>query len=151
MRGPGFTFTDLALFFRALLLARRAQKVQSHPIPWVVADMAGRGGGGGRHDAERSTLAALRATNRWSRWFGGINTCLVRSLVIGAMLEGSGRIVLHIGFRPGETEMSIDGHAWVTVDDRALGIDGQCRAQPYSRVLAIPFTDETEDGREPNA
>jgi len=151
MRGSRYTFTDLALFVWALPLARRAQKVQTQPIPQVVADMAGGGKGGRRHDVERLALAAARATNRWSRWFGGLDTCLVRSLVVGAMLEGRGKIVLHIGFRPGETEASIDGHAWVTADHQAVGSDGSREGQPYSRVLAVPFTAKSEDGCEPNA
>ena len=34
-------------------------------------------------DAERVARAAGRATARWARWFGGLDTCLTRSLVAG--------------------------------------------------------------------
>jgi hypothetical protein len=136
MKGP----IDVGLFINAFALARRAQRVRSTPVAEVVADIARVGGAGGRRPEDRVELAARRAVARWSRWFGGIDTCLTRSLVLGGMLGGRGDVVLHVGFRPGEEELGLDGHAWVTVDGRPVGGDGLLAQESYTRILAVPFT-----------
>jgi len=154
---------DLLLFLAALPLARRAQRVRDTRLPDVVAAMAARGAlhrglpvldllprpAGGVDagasnglrtvDTERVARAAGRATARWARWFGGLDSCLTRSLVAGGMLAGAGEVVLQVGFRPGEPERTVDGHAWVTVDGRPVGPDGQLAEERYERVLEIPF------------
>jgi len=122
------------------MLAGRAQRVRSEPVSAVVAEIARRGGAGGDWTADRLELAARRAVAVWRRWLGGIDTCLTRSLVLGGMLVGRGEVVLNIGFRPGEEDPALDGHAWVTVDDRAVGRDGALAGERYTRVLAVSFT-----------
>ena len=109
-------------------------------MPDIVASIARRGGGGGRQPTQRVELAATRAVARWCRWCGGIDTCLTRSLVLGGMLVGRGIVELNIGFRPGEEEPALDGHAWVTVDGRPVGNDGSLAQERYTRVLATPFS-----------
>jgi hypothetical protein len=136
MRGP----VDFGLFFRALVLARKAQRVRTIPIADVVSDIARRGGAGGPQAEDRVELASRRAISVWRRWFGGIDTCLTRSLVLGGMLGARGEVALNIGFRPGEEEPSLDGHAWVTVDARPVGGDGVLSQERYTRILAVPFT-----------
>ena len=90
---------------------------------------------------------------RWRRWFGGVDTCLTRSLVLGGLLAGRGEVELNVGFRPGEREPAVDGHAWVTVDGRPVGNDGRLAEERYTRVIAVPFSivsgDETNG--EPDA
>ena len=130
---------DVGLFIRALLLARRAQRVRSTPVAEVVTEIARSGGGGGLRPEDRVELAARRAVARWRRWFGGIDTCLTRSLVLGGMLAGRGEVLLNVGFRPGEEELAVDGHAWVTVDGRPVGGDGALAQERYTRILAVPF------------
>jgi hypothetical protein len=56
------------------------------------------------------------------------------------MLVGRGEVVLNIGFRPGEEEPVVDGHAWVTVDARPVGGDGALSRERYTRILAVSFT-----------
>ena len=85
-------------------------------------------------------MVSNRAVSRWKRWFGGIDTCLTRSLVFGALLAGHGEVSLNVGFRPGEEEPSLDGHAWVTVNGKAVGSDGSLSRERYTRVLEIPFS-----------
>jgi hypothetical protein len=131
---------DLLLLLRALPLARQAQQVSDTPVPELVADMSAPRLSY-RSSPERIALAAARATARWARWFGGIDTCLTRSLAAGAMLAGGGEVVLHVGFRPGQEERIVDGHAWITVDGEPVGADGRVAGEPYTRVLAIPFED----------
>ncbi len=122
-------------------MAREAQRVRSAPLPVVAAAMATANGKVAK--PERARLAAARACGRYARWFGGLNTCLTRSLVAGALLCGRHDVVLHVGFRPGSDEMPVDGHAWLTVDGEELSVvDSENAAEPYTTVLEIPFRDE---------
>jgi len=66
-----------------------------------------------------------------------MDTCLIRSLVLGGLLAGRGEVMLNIGFRPGEEEPSVDGHAGVTVDGRPVGADGDLARERYTRVLTV--------------
>ena len=135
-----FKPVDIVLFLSALRLARQAQKVRTVPVTLVVEAIAPRGGGGRDFPVSRVNLAAARAARKWSRWFGGLDTCLIRSLVLGGLLTGRGEVELNIGFRPGENEPAVDGHAWVTVDGFPVGADGDLVKGRYTRVLAVPFT-----------
>lgn len=139
-RTSRFNPIDIGLFARAFAVARRAQRVRCEPIAVVVEEISRRGGDGRHHPVGRLELAANRAVRRWSLWFGGLDTCLTRSLVLGALLASRGDVVLNIGFRPGESEPSLNGHAWVTIDGRPVGADGGLSKERYTRVLAVPFS-----------
>lgn len=121
-------------------LARTAQRVKSSPIPDVVGVISRQGGGGRDYPVRRVELATKRAISRWRRWFGGVDSCLTRSLVMGGLLAGRGDVTLNIGFRPGEEEPVLDGHAWVTIDGRPTGADGGLAKERYTRVLTVPFS-----------
>lgn len=137
--GSRFNPADILLFLSALKLARRAQQVRRVPISDVVEDIASSGGGGRGYSVPRVELATVRAANRWRRWFGGFDTCLIRSLVLGGLLADRGEVKLNIGFRPGEEQPLIDGHAWVTIDGNRVGADGDLAGERYTRVLTVPF------------
>jgi hypothetical protein len=47
--------------------------------------------------------------------------------------------MLNIGFRLGEDQPAIDGHAWVSVDGIPVGTDGDLSRERYTRVLTVPF------------
>jgi hypothetical protein len=132
---------DVLLFLCALPSARRAQRVVDTPLPAMVARMT-RCCPHLPADPERVARAAARATSRWARLAGGLDSCLTRSLVIGGMLANRGETMLNIGFRPGDGRRAVDGHAWVTVDGRPVGPDGTLAAEDYSRTLEIPFLPE---------
>jgi hypothetical protein len=134
-----FNPRDLALFARALPLARRAQRVRSHGLREVVASMAAGSRGLRHHPKRRLVEAAIRANLRWCRWFGGIDTCLTRSLVIGGMLAHRDDVVLKIGFGAGDDDSPLHGHAWITVAGKPVGSDGELAEGTYRQVLAIPF------------
>lgn len=136
---------DLALFVRALGLARHAQRASSVPLPKLVAEMSRKRRGSRHHSVDRLTRATVRATSRWSRWFGGLDTCLIRSLVLGALLGDRTGVALNIGFKPGEEKLAVDGHAWVTIEGSPVGPDGNRAEGRYSELLAVPFGDPGED------
>jgi hypothetical protein len=106
----------------------------------VIEAMTPSVGVGWDYPAPRVELAAVRAVARWRRWFGGVDTCLTRSLVLGSLLAGRGEVMLNIGFRPGEDEPALDGHAWVSVDGEPVGADGNLARERYTRVLTVPFS-----------
>ena len=131
------TVREIVLFVRALPVARVAQSVKVEPIPKVIERLGVRGRGIAVDDAIR---AAQRACGRWARWFGGLDTCLTRSLVAGALLAGSHEVVLHVGFRPTDQGAeAVDGHAWLVVDGEVLeltGLDHE-HGEPYSTTLEL--------------
>jgi len=91
--------------------------------------------------ARQAQLAASRACARYGRWFGGLNSCLTRSLVAGALLCGAHDVMLHVGFRPGTEELPVDGHAWLSVDGEKLDVANPGEVTvPYTGALEIPFT-----------
>ncbi len=66
--------------------------------------------------------ATLRASARAARWFGARDTCLIRALVVGALLSDRDGVRLHVGFAtPAEGGGALEGHAWVTVDGAIVG------------------------------
>ena len=81
-----FNRVDIGLFLRALVMTRKAQLVRRLPVPTVVEVISRRGGGGPDLPVRRIELATTRAVARWRRWFGGLDTCLTRSLVLGGLL-----------------------------------------------------------------
>ena len=84
--------------------------------------------------------AAQRACNRWARWFGGLDSCLTRSLVAGALLAGSHEVVLHVGFRPTDQGAeAVDGHAWLVVDGEVVELTGRDHGEgeAYSDTLEL--------------
>lgn len=129
---------DVLLLLAALPRARLAQRVRSIDPRDLVQEMTGGAWTLGAAP-ERVATAAARATARWERWFGGLDTCLTRSLVLGSMLAERGEVVLHIGFRPSGGDRPVDGHAWVTLDGQPVGADAEAAGESYSRVLDVVF------------
>ena len=136
-----YSWREISGFLAALRLTPKAQKVRSLPLPRVT-DMMRSSGSGGVSDPGAAVRAAQRACGRWARWFGGLDTCLTRSLVAGALLAGDHEVVLHVGFRPTEQgAAAVDGHAWVVVDGEVVeltGLDHEHEA-PYETTLALPM------------
>jgi hypothetical protein len=130
---------DLAAVVRALLLSRRAQRVESRPVAEVVSDLMRSRGRDAGLSAERLTRAASRATSRWARWRGSRDTCLIRSLVLGTMLSSRGCVELTIGFRSGAAEETPEGHAWLTLDGQPVGEDATLATGDYVRLMVVPF------------
>ena len=131
---------EILLFFRALPLARVAQAVKVEPLPGVV-EKVGKLSGLGRVDEPVEALrAAQRVCSRWARWFGGLDSCLTRSLVAGALLAGSHEVVLHVGFRPTDQGAeAVDGHAWLVVDGEVVELTGRDHGEgeAYSDMLEL--------------
>jgi len=105
---------EIALFLQALRLSVKAQRVRRQPLGSVVDALARtrflpRGVGTGE-----AARAAIRACSRVQRWARGLDSCLTRSLVAGALLADRPDVALHVGFREARTSPLHEGHAWVT-------------------------------------
>ena len=133
---------DLVLFGEALRLTRTAQRIRTEPLEQVVRSLSSGALVAHATSPLRAALAANRAGIRGARWFGWLDTCLTKSLTAGGLLAKRRRVVLRVGFRPGDAATTVDGHAWLGVDGEELQLSAppDLGPNPYSEILEIPFT-----------
>ncbi len=133
---------EIVLFLRALRLVRLAQQVSTRPVDQVARRMTELSWLPRNLSPRAAGVAADRAGRWWSRLTTGRNSCLIRTLVTGAMLADRPGVVLHVGFRPSTGNGVLhDGHAWLTVDGRDMpeGSSATGPGEPYTESLAIPL------------
>ncbi len=130
---------DIRAFVRAARLARRAQRVATHPIAEIVEDVVRHRGPPSDLSVERLRTATARATARVARWFGGRDTCLIRALVLGALLSPRGAVELTIGFRSQDGDGSPGGHAWLTLDGHGVDPGGSGAGEDFAELLKVAF------------
>lgn len=87
---------------------------------------------------EAAWVAAVRAAGRVRRLAGAPDTCLVRALVAGSLLAARGDVRLHLGYRPGQPDRPVDGHAWLAGADFELGRDSAA-GPSHEPALTLPF------------
>jgi len=111
------------LAFQAMLPAWRSQQVRHRPVVDVIHDLLG------------STWLPRAVLAR----FGGLDSCLTRALVLGALVSDQDDVVLHLGFRPStQLRAPIDGHAWLTVQNRNVSDDTALLCgNPYTIATSI--------------
>jgi hypothetical protein len=132
---------EIVLFLHALRLSVKAQGVRRQPLLDVVSTLVStrslpRGVGAGE-----AARAAGRACSRVKRWGRGLDSCLTRSLVAGALLSDQPRVVLHVGFRGARTETLHEGHAWVTLGDRNVTAATDSEHEgPFTEALQLAIS-----------
>lgn len=132
-------YRDILLFVNAIRLTYIAQTIQWRPLPKVIARLEVLWWLPCNADVEAARRATLRACGRLARWAGGLDTCLVRALVLGTLLADREGVVLHLGFRPGNTGAGIaDGHAWLTLNGDPL-LDPETGGAAYVESLQLPM------------
>jgi hypothetical protein len=138
---------EVVLFGHAWRLSRVAQRVGRVPLPVVAGEMGAAALLPRGSAPDEAWRAAVRAGTRVARRGLRIDTCLTRSLVVGALLSDRDDVVLHVGFRPGavgeggEASAVHDGHAWVTVAGREVtpAEAAPGHAGPFTEILRIPM------------
>jgi hypothetical protein len=98
-------------------------------------------GGLPRHvDADDALRATLRAVSRGERWFGWLGTCLVKALVLSALVADRQDVELVLGVRKGTGGAPVDGHAWVRVGSREISLLGPREAEEegYLTLTVLP-------------
>jgi len=139
----GGRLAGLGLFFQALRLTKLAQQVRQRPVDQVARRMTALARLPGNVSGEAAVLAARRAASWWSRLAGGLDSCLVRCLVVGTLLSDRPGIVLHLGFRAATGAGSPhDGHAWLTREGRDLpwAVTDAEPGEPFTGVRVIPLS-----------
>ena len=131
---------ELLLFFHALRLARRAQAVGRTPLPELVVALPRTRFLPEGVDPDAAFRATTRAVSRGMRWFGWLGTCLVKALVLSALVADRDGVELVLGARKGTGASPIDAHAWVRVGGREYSLLGSAEAaeEGYLSVTAIP-------------
>lgn len=140
---------ELWLFGHALRLAGVSCRVEREPLNQIVARLARVRGLPRVTDADAAKRAARRACARIMPWAGALDSCLVRSLVTGALLASKAKVELNIGFRSDASAPSrVAGHAWITSDGRVVddGDDdsGTVNASSYRSTLQLPMARRRE-------
>lgn len=73
------------------------------------------------------------------RLLGQLDTCLVRSLVAGALVADGPDVAVRIGVhRPQLNGDLLDAHAWLTIADREIS-PGQEAGERFEEVLILPM------------
>jgi hypothetical protein len=131
---------DALLFLHALRLARLAQAVGRTPLPELVAALPRTRFLPTGVDPDAALQATTRAVSRGSRWFGWLGTCLVKALVLSALVADHEGVELVLGVRKGTGESPIDGHAWVRVGGREFSLLGphEAEGEGYVTMTALP-------------
>ena len=139
-RGHRSGTREIRLFVHALRLSLKAQSVRRQSLPNVVISMVSTGSLPSGVGADEAARAAGRACSRVKRWADGLDSCLTRSLVAGALLADQRDVVLHVGFRGASTAPLHEGHAWVTLGERNV-TDAADRDHegPFAEALQVPM------------
>lgn len=89
---------------------------------------------------EDALWAAGWAARVARRLRGRLDTCLVRSLVAGALVADAPEVAVRVGFRrPWATGDLLDGHAWLCVANRVVAAPPESAAPLFEEVLALPL------------
>ncbi len=131
---------EVVLFLHALRLARRAQRIGRTPLPALVSALQQTRLLPAAVDPDAAFRATSRAVARGARWFGWLGTCLVKALVLSALLGDRDDVELVLGVRKGTGEAPIDGHAWVRVGGREFSLLGpaETEGEGYLAMTALP-------------
>jgi hypothetical protein len=130
---------ELALFLQAARLARRAQAVGRTPLPALAALLPRTPFLPRNVDPDAALVATNRAVTRCERWFGWLGTCLVKALVLSALVADREGVALVLGVRRGTGAAPIDAHAWVRIGPREISLLGphDARDEGYETMTAI--------------
>lgn len=121
-------------------LARHAQEVTRAPLPDVVTRLLALRGLPRGVDPDAAWVAAARGSRYRARWRGGLDTCLVRTLVAGTLLADRPGVTLHIGFRPDPCGVPrAEGHAWLSVGGESWGMPDSPSGEAYRAALDLPM------------
>ncbi len=108
---------EILLFAHALRQGWRAQAIRRGvPLPVTIARLCASRGLPRRVGAAEGRRATRRACSRLARHLGALDSCLIRSLVLGSLLADQEKVRLHIGLRKkADSGDPLAGHAWVTL------------------------------------
>lgn len=72
------------------------------------------------------------------RLLGRLDTCLLRSVVAGALVADTPGVAVKVGVRrPWTTGDLLDAHAWLTVSNREVKVSGDAGQTLFEEVTAL--------------
>lgn len=107
----------ILLHASALRLALAAQRVQKMRFDRVIPQLLA----ASHLPTDITPSTAIRVTARTCRLvglLGMLNSCLIRSLVLGSLVSDRPGVKIHFGFR--RRSADTEGHAWVSLDRLTL-------------------------------
>jgi hypothetical protein len=132
---------QLYLFAHAVRLSWKAQKLKRGvPLGQLVEQLTALALLPRGVDPANAWRSTVRASRRLRTYLNGLDTCLVRSLVVGTLLSDQPDVRLHIGARIAEENSDpLQGHSWVTLDDRVIPdrSDRHESGEAYQEILAF--------------
>ncbi len=135
------------LLIHSLRLGLVAQRLRSaQPLAQVQEKMANLPFLPQAVPPEEAIRASARAAGILARRLGLLGSCLVRSMVLGALLADQDGTAVHVGFRSDETAQDeLQGHAWVSFRGRVLPSPDAALAEhsPYEEVMTLPMRRST--------
>ncbi len=136
--------SDVVLFLEALALSRAAQQVKTVSLNRLIPQMASMRLPLRTREPIAAARAAQRAGARAAHRPGWLDTCLTRTLVAAALLKTREPLTVHLGFRPGNGSLVVDGHAWLVAGETRLDLTTplQRAGAPYQSVVQIPWPPE---------
>ncbi len=128
----------LPLYLSALRVAVAAQQLRHVRVDEVIPRLLAADHLPRAVDSTLATRAASRAS-RLLGLLGQLDSCLVRSLVLGSLISDRPGVEIHFGFRPGEADT--EGHAWVSLNGEVLGFsdDEQDNPRRYTIARSLPL------------
>ena len=127
----------MVLFLHAARLFLAAQGIRTCILEQMVARLHAKRFLPRKVSPAEAEVATLRAGARMARWFSVYDTCLVRSLVLGALLSDQQGVRLHIGFRRGIDPVGpVEGHAWISLQGEGM-LDSGVEDGGYKETLVI--------------
>lgn len=128
----------IQLYSSALRLALAAQEVRKTRVDSVIPKLLTAPYLPNGADPAEAARAAGRAC-RLLGYLNLLNSCLTRSLVLGSLISDRPGVVIHIGFRPQETNTG--GHAWISLDEQIFGFNDeeQNNFERYTIARSLPM------------
>lgn len=128
----------IPLYLAALRLALGAQRVRRQRVDEVIPTLLRAGYLPQGSDSSTAARAASRAS-RLLGLFGQLDSCLIRSLVLGSLLSDRPGVLIHFGFRAGDRDT--EGHAWISLNGRVLGFSDDEHSNPerYTIARSLPL------------
>ncbi len=131
------------LLYYAFRLTSTAQNIRCQNLHIVRKQLGNMVKYAVNDDIKTISRTVLRTSRIVSRITGSLDSCIVHCLVAGALLAKRPNLVLHIGFRPGES-LTTDGHAWLTLDGTpVLSHDSDEEILSFTKVMELPLSENS--------
>lgn len=137
---PRRALRRLRLFFRAWRLHPAAQLVAVDSWDETRERLLAAGPTPARSAPADAIRAAAWAARVGRRLMGRRDTCLIRSLIAGALVADLDDVAVRVGvYRPWSSGDLLDAHAWLTVAGREVPASREPAGDRFEEVVVMPL------------